>query len=312
MDDRIIRQMIQAVGTPVWVYDAAVLRRQVALVQDALRLIAVREDYTVDLAALRDAIAADRRLGLLPFAVVGNAGTVNTGAVDDLTALAAICREEGLHFHVDGAFGAMAALAPELRPRLAGMELADSVAFDLHKWGYFPIEAGCVLVRDADGHRGAFAVGADYLAKIEGGIAGRGRRMADLGLQLSRGFKALKVWIGLKADGADRLGRLIGQNVRQAAYLARLVERTPELELLAPVPLNIVCLRFRGLGPRGDLDALNRKLLVRIQESGVAVPSSTVLGGRFALRVCITNHRTRLEDLDLFVEEVVRLGRALN
>ncbi len=277
---------------------------------DALRLVPVDSEYRMDVSALQDAIATDRRAGLQPFCVVGTAGTVNTGATDDLSSLAEVCEKEGLWLHVDGAFGALAAFSPELRTRLGGMERADSLAFDLHKWGYFPIEAGCVLVRHAEGHRAAFTTTAAYLAAGEGGIASRTDRFADLGIQLSRGFKALKVWLGLKAEGTEKLGRLIQQNVEQAAYLAARVKETRELELLAPAPLNVVCFRYRGDGG-GDLDRLNKAILVRLHESGLAAPSYTVLDGRYALRVCITNHRTRREDLDLLVREVVRLGKEL-
>ena len=278
--------------------------------RDALRLLPVDREFRIDLAALRAAVAADRAAGLQPFAVVGNAGTVNTGATDDLAALADFAAEEGLWLHVDGAFGALAALAPGLRPRLAGMERADSLAFDLHKWGYFPYEVGCTLVRDGSHQRGAFTAGADYLAPVEGGVAGRPDRYADRGPQLSRGFRALKVWMGLKAEGTDKLGRLIQQNVDQAAHLAAGIDGTPELERLAPAPLNVVCFRYVGARP-ADLDALNRSLLARLHEDGIAVPSHTMLGGRFALRVAIVNHRTRREDLDLLVRETVRRGRAL-
>jgi aromatic-L-amino-acid decarboxylase len=278
---------------------------------DALRLVPVDAEYRIDLYALRDAIADDRKAGLQPFCVVGTAGTVNTGATDDLAALADLCEREELWLHVDGAFGALAAFSPVLRKRLSGMERADSLAFDPHKWGYFPIEVGCVLVREAQDHRAAFATAAAYLAAGEGGVAGRVDRFADRGMQLSRGFKALKVWMGLKAEGTDKLGRLIEQNVDQAAYLAARVRETPELELLAPAPLNVVCFRYRG-GAEGDLDRLNKSIIVRLHESGVAVPSYTVLDGRYAIRVCITNHRTQTSDLDLLVHEVVRLGRELS
>jgi aromatic-L-amino-acid decarboxylase len=278
--------------------------------RDALRLLPVDAEYRLDLGALERAIAADRAAGALPFAVVGNAGTVNTGAIDDLPALAAIARREGLHFHVDGAIGALATFSPEVRGHMRGMEEADSLAFDPHKWAYFPIEVGCVLVRDGEAHRAAFNATADYLARLEGGIAARTERFADLGPQLSRGFKALKVWMGLKAVGTDRLGRLIRQNVEQARFLSERVAKNDELELMAPTALNIVCFRYRG-GDGVDKDALNKALLVELQESGVAVPSGTVLGGRFAIRVCITNHRTRREDLLLLLHEAVRRGREL-
>ncbi len=285
--------------------------------REALRLLPVDRDYRVDLRALREAIAADRGAGFQPFAVVGNAGTVNTGATDDLPALADLCEREKLWFHVDGAFGALLALTPSLRSQVAGMERADSLAFDLHKWGYFPYEVGCTLVRDGARQREAFTEAADYLAPLDGGVAGRKDRFADHGPQLSRGFRALKVWMGLKAEGATKLGRVIEQNVEQAAHLAALVDGRPELERLAPAPMNIVCFRYVGELPRTaggqhDLDAQNRAILVRLHEDGIAVPSYTMLGGRFALRVAITNHRTRREDLELLVRETVRLGRELD
>jgi glutamate/tyrosine decarboxylase-like PLP-dependent enzyme len=279
--------------------------------RDALRLLPVDDDFALDPRALAEAVAEDRRAGKQPFCVIANAGTVNTGAMDPLDALADFCRAQGLWLHVDGAFGAMAALAPALRPRLRGMERADSLAFDLHKWGYFPIEAGCVLVRDLDAHRRSFSVSADYLARAPGGLAARTNRLAEQGLQLSRGFRALKIWLGLKEHGVDKLGRLVQQNVDQAAALAERVRAHPELELLAPAPLNVVCFRYQGPPAVEATDALNRRILVRLHESGVAVPSHTLIGGRYALRVAITNHRTRRSDLDLLLDEVVRLGRGL-
>jgi glutamate/tyrosine decarboxylase-like PLP-dependent enzyme len=278
--------------------------------REALRLVPVGSDYRIHLAALERMIAEDRQQGAAPIALVGSAGTVNTGAIDDLPALAAIARREGLHYHVDGAVGALAALSPDLRPLLRGMEEADSLAFDPHKWGHFPYEAGCVLVRDPEAHRAALSTAAAYTAPLPGGLASRHERFADRGPQLSRGFKALKVWMGLKATGTERLGRLIRQNVEQARYLAERVRKHEELELLATGPLNIVCFRYRGKPARPDADALNRAVLVELQESGAAVPSGTVLEGRFAIRVCINNHRTRKADLDLLVDEVARRGRA--
>jgi glutamate/tyrosine decarboxylase-like PLP-dependent enzyme len=274
---------------------------------EGLRRVPVDEAYRVDVAALARAMAEDRAAGLVPVAVVGNAGTVNTGAIDDLDALADLCAREGLWLHVDGAFGALAALDPELRPRLRGLERADSLAFDLHKWGYLPFEVACVLVRRDEDHRAAFAVPADYLAKAPRGLTARTRPFSDYGLQLTRGFRALKVWMSLKEHGTDRFARIIRRNVEQAAYLAARVRAEADLELLAPVPLNVVCFRWRG-GGGAPLDDVNREILARLHESGVAVPSSTLLGGRFALRAAITNQRTRREDLDLLLAEVKRLG----
>jgi glutamate/tyrosine decarboxylase-like PLP-dependent enzyme len=279
---------------------------------ESLRLIPVGADYRIDVAALRAAVAADRTAGHRPVCVVGNAGTVNTGATDDLVGLAALCRAEGLWFHVDGAFGALAGLSPALRPLVAGMERADSLAFDLHKWMYLPYEVGCTLVRDQVAHRTTFTVTPSYLAALDRGISAGGFPFAERGVQLSRGFRALKVWMALKAYGIRAFARLIEQNVAQARYLADLVTAQPRLELLAPLPLNVVCLRYVAPGFAGTrLDVLNREILMRIQEAGVAVPSHTVLDGRFALRVAITNHRSRREDFDLFVRTVVEIGDAL-
>jgi len=278
----------------------------------ALRRIPVRADYTIDVTALRRAIAEDRAAGHHPICVVGNAGTVNTGATDDLPALAALCREEGLWLHVDGAFGALAALAPSLRPLVRGIEQADSVAFDLHKWMYLPYEVGCTLVRDQVAHRATFNVTPAYLAAFERGIAAGGFPFAERGVQLSRGFRALKVWMSLKAHGVDAFAQLIEQNVRQAAYLVGLIEAHPRLELLAPAPLNVVCFRYAAPGADDKaLNEMNQEILLQIQESGLAVPSTTVLGGRFAIRVAITNHRSRREDFDLLARAVVERGDAL-
>ncbi|NUP52016.1 MAG: amino acid decarboxylase [Catenulispora sp.] len=281
---------------------------------DGLRKVPVDAGYRIDLAALEAAIAADRAAGRRPLCVVGNAGTVNTGAIDDLPALADLAAREDLWFHVDGAFGACAALSPGLRPLVAGLERADSIAFDLHKWMYFPYEAGCALVRSDAEHREAFRYEAAYMAPATRGLAAaRSQQFTEYGPQLSRGFRALKLWMGIKEHGLDRFRVLIEQNVEQAAYLGRLVEESSELELLAPVSLNVVCLRYRGgLEPDDPrLNPLNQELLARLQESGVAVPSHTVLEGRFAIRVSNTNHRTLSTDFDLLVAEVERLGRDL-
>jgi len=279
---------------------------------DALRSIPDTTDYAIDLNALRETLAADKAAGRRPICIVGNAGTVNTGATDDLRALAALSREEKTWFHVDGAFGALAALVPELRPLVSGLEQADSVAFDLHKWLYMPYEVGCTLVRDQKAHRATFNVTPAYLASFDRGIAAGGFPFAERGIQLSRGFRALKVWMSFKTHGLNAFAQLIHQNVRQAHYLAALVTKHPRLELLAPAPLNVVCFRF--VVPGADdaaLNALNQEILLRIQESGLAIPSHTLLGGKFAIRVAITNHRSRRDDLDMLVRAVVETGTAL-
>ncbi|MFA6110386.1 MAG: pyridoxal-dependent decarboxylase [Candidatus Latescibacterota bacterium] len=278
---------------------------------DGLRLAPVRPDFTVDVDAVRGMIAADRAAGLRPIGIVGTAGTVNTGAVDDLPALADLASREGLWFHVDGAFGALACLSPDLRPRVAGMERADSLTFDFHKWLYLPYEIGVALVRDPEAHRRTFSLTPEYLVHGDRGL-NAGVWFSDYGIQLSRGFRALKAWMHIKEHGIEKLGRLVTQNVAQARHLAGLVEREPELELMAPVSLNIVCFRYLAAGRDGaGHDALNQELLIRLQESGVAAPSYTRIHGRYAIRAAITNHRSRQEDFDAMITEVLRLGREL-
>ncbi|HEU0052332.1 MAG TPA: pyridoxal-dependent decarboxylase, partial [Longimicrobium sp.] len=199
----------------------------------AFRRVPVDAEYRIDVAALRAMLAEDRAAGLFPFCVIGTAGTVNTGATDDLPALADLCRREGLWFHVDGAFGTLAYLSDTLRPRVAGVEEADSLGFDLHKWGSLPFECACVLVRDAEAHRATFAAPASYLAMAERGPTAGGLPFAERGMDLTRGFRALKVWMSLKADGADKLARLVEQNVAQVEYLVARVRAEAELELLS-------------------------------------------------------------------------------
>ena len=277
-----------------------------------LRSIPVDAELRIDVAALEKAIAADRAAGRHPFCVVANAGTVNTGAFDPIERIADLCAREGLWLHVDGAFGALAALCEPLRPLVRGMERADSLAFDLHKWMSMPFEAGCVLVRDAERHRAAFTSPADYLTHATRGTAAGGFWPSDYGMQLSRGFRALKIWMSLKEHGVRRYAEAIEQNVRQARELAEAVDRHPELERVAPAPLNIVCFRYAVAGwDEAALERLNQEILYQLQEQGIAVPSSTRLNGRFALRVANVNHRTRREDLALLVDEVVTRGRAL-
>lgn len=277
------------------------------------RRIPVNAEFQIDVGALEAAIAEDRSAGHQPFCVVGNAGTVNTGAFDDLGRLAELCAREGLWFHVDGAFGAIARLAPGLRHLTAGMERADSLAFDLHKWMYMPIEIGCALVRDAEAHRHSFSLTPDYLAHgDERGLAAGPIWFSDYGIQLTRGFRALKAWMSIKEHGASKYGRLVQQNVDQARHLAALVDAAPELERVAPAPLNIVCFRFRAEGmDEVALDQLNRELLIRLYESGIAAPSYTMIHGKYVLRAAITNHRSRREDFEILVQAVIRLGEEL-
>jgi glutamate/tyrosine decarboxylase-like PLP-dependent enzyme len=283
---------------------------------DALRWVPVDDDYRIDLEALKTAIAQDRQAGeCAPFCVVGAAGTTNTGSIDDLDALADICQAEDLWLHVDGAFGAWAALAPRARRLVSGMERADSLALDLHKWMYMPYEIGCILVRREDAHRGTFSLTPAYLAHgdYQGGLSGGDLPwFSDYSFQLSRGFRALKAWMSLKEHGVHKYGRLIQQNIDQAQYLAELIEAEPKLELAAPVVLNTVCFRYTDPGLDGvTLDQINKQIEVELQEQGIAVPSVTMLRGRCVLHIGNTNHRTRRDDFDVLAEEVVRVGDRL-
>jgi glutamate/tyrosine decarboxylase-like PLP-dependent enzyme len=277
-----------------------------------LRKVAVRADYTIDPTALESAIAADRQAGCRPICVVGNAGTINTGAIDDLNRLADLCRRENLWFHVDGAIGAVAVLADQVKPLLAGIERADSVGLDLHKWLHMPFEAGCILVRDEEAHRRTFSLTPEYLAHETRGLAAGSLWFSDYGLQLSRQFRALKVWMSIKEHGLDRFGRMIARNVEQAHYFGRLVEDAADLELVAPIGLDIVCFRFNPGGLADEaLDAVNKEILMQLHESGIAVPSYSTLNGRYCLRIAIANHRSTLQDFDLLAHEVRRIGTGL-
>lgn len=279
----------------------------------ALHRIPVDADFRIIPARLEEAIIADRAAGHLPMAIVANAGTVNTGATDDLEALSDIAARHGVWLHVDGAFGAWAALSPSLAPPLRGLAGANSVAFDLHKWMYVPYDVGAVLVRDPSAHRAAFTVGsAGYIGAAERGVEADAYRFNELGPQLSRAFRALKVWLTFKTYGIDELRAQVERNVAQAGYLAQRVEAHPLLELLAPVPLNVVCFRFAPTTRRGvDLDALNREILMRLHERGIAVPTSTRVRGVFGLRCAMVNHRSMREDFDVLVESVVSMGREI-
>ena len=279
-----------------------------------LRKIAVDENFQVRIDLLEEQIQQDKANGFLPFCIVGNAGTVNTGAIDDLEALAAIAKREGFWFHIDGAFGAVPKLLPEYTERLKGVELADSIAFDYHKWFYVNYDVGGVLIRNAQAHKEAFEINASYLAHHERGIIAGDLNYNHLGIELSRGFRALKVWMMLKEQGIEKYRRLVRQNIQQARYLAELVQANDQLQLVAPVPMNIVCFRFYKEGLSADkLNALNKEILMQLHESGIAAPSFTIIKGSYVIRVAITNHRSKGEDFEILVNEVQRLGdRLLN
>ena len=271
---------------------------------DALRCIDADRSHRIDVAALRARIACDRNSGLKPFLVVGSAGTVDIGAIDDLHALSALCREEKLWFHVDGAYGALGILSPVLAPRLAGLEHADSIAFDFHKWGQVPYDAGFLMVRDGRQHRETFSAPAAYLRRETRGLAAGSAWPCDLGPDLSRGFRALKTWFTLKAYGTEKLGAIITRTCALAKYLEARILAEPRLELLAPVQLNIVCFRYRA----ADANSVNRNIVIDIQESGIAAPSTTVLDGQLAIRAAIVNHRTDICDVDALISAVLEFG----
>jgi glutamate/tyrosine decarboxylase-like PLP-dependent enzyme len=272
---------------------------------DALRAIPAEADFTLAPQMLAAAIAEDRAAGRRPFLVIGTAGTVNTGAFDDLTALADIAAREQLWLHVDGAFGAWAVLTDANLVR--GIDRADSLAFDFHKWLSVPYDAGCVLVRDGEAHRAAFAERPDYLARGRA-LAGGDPWPSDLGIDLSRSNRALKVWMTLKHYGLDRLGEMIAKNCAAARHLAAKLAQSEVFALAAPVTLNICCFRLKGQGGDED-DRRVAEIVARLQESGIAAPSTTRIAGRLCIRVAILNHRTEPSDLDLTLQAAEDLAR---
>lgn len=269
----------------------------------ALRLIPCNASGEMDVAALRVAIAADRARDLAPFLVVATAGSVDTGAIDDLAQIANVCEEQHLWFHVDAAFGAIAMLSPTLRPLLAGMERADSVAFDFHKWAQVPYDAGCIVVRDGAAHQAAFRHDAAYLRREMRGLAAGRPWPVDLGPDLSRGFRALKVWMTIKAYGADRLGDVAERCCALARRLAAAIDAEPLLDRMASVRLNIVCFRYRP----GD-DEFQATIAADLQEAGDVVLSTTTIEGRTVLRAAVVNHRTDAGDVDAVIRAVLGAG----
>jgi len=279
--------------------------------RDALRHICTDENFAMDIDRLRAEVKQDRADDLQPFCVIATAGTVNTGASDDIAALADFCRGEDLWLHVDGAFGALTILCPQLAPRLAGIAQADSLAFDFHKWLHVPYDAGCLLVRDEATLLKTFADRAPYLAS-DAALAGGEVWPCDLGLELSRGFRALKVWFTIQEHGTRVLGEAIARNCAQAQSLAAQIANRPLLRLMAPVPLQIVCCRYEppGLDAKAA-DALNAELVATLQRRGIAAPSTCRIGGRLCIRVNITNHRTSDADLTILVQAIDAIGAEL-
>jgi aromatic-L-amino-acid decarboxylase len=273
----------------------------------ALRIIPVNDQYQMDCSALEQAIAADRSAGFTPFFIAATAGSVDVGAIDDLTVLADIAQRESLWFHVDGAYGALAMLAPDIAPRLNGIQRADSIAFDFHKWGQVPYDAGFILVRDGTMHYDSFASAAAYLRREASGMAGGSPWPCDFGPDLSRGFRALKTWFTLKVYGTEQLGRTISGTCALAQYMQQRIETMPLLELMAPVTLNIVCFRYCS----DSADLINTQLATALQESGIAAPSTTTIKGHVAIRAAIVNHRTDTRDIDALLQATLVLGEEL-
>lgn len=284
----------------------------IGLGTNSVRKIGVTHNFQLNTKELIRVIEDDLENGLLPFCVVGTAGTVNTGAIDPLEEIFNICQAYHLWFHIDGAYGALAKLDPAYAPALKYIEYADSVAFDLHKWLYVPYEVGCALIKDPVAHRNSFAMTPNYLLQEQRGLAGGPDPINNYGFELSRGFKALKVWMSLKEHGLKKYASLISQNIAQATYLGKLVSQEPQLRLLAPVSLSIVCYQFvqDGLSDN-QLTHLNKEILIQLQEKGIASPSSTILQGHYCIRVCIVNHRTKTADLDLLIAQTIEIGSKL-
>jgi len=296
--------------THTWIHKAADL---FGLGRDAIRWIPTDDQLRLDTAALRKQIHEDQARGDLPFLVVGAAGSVSTGAVDPLPEIAAICREHRLWFHVDGAYGAVAAALPDASPDLRGLSLADSVAVDPHKWLYAPVEAGCVLVRDRTVLPKTFSYRPPYYHFPEH-AGGESINYFEYGMQNSRGFRALKVWLALRQVGREGYVRLISDDVRLAEALYRIAQEHPELEACTQ-GLSITTFRYvpRGLAPGKEpveayLNRLNEELLTRLQGSGEAFLSNAVLRGKFVLRACFVNFHSTLADVEALPGIVARLG----
>jgi glutamate/tyrosine decarboxylase-like PLP-dependent enzyme len=287
--------------------------------RDSVRHLPTAEDYRLRIDDLCRAVEEDRAAGRLPIGVVASAGTVATGAIDPLEDIAKLCAEQDLWFHVDGAYGGPGVLAEDLRPLFAGIERADSIAFDPHKWLYTPHSGGCILLRDLEMLPRSFSIHehASYVFEDKE-RTGTGLDGNEMGPQFSRGFWALKVWVSLLAHGREAYSRRISHDAELARYLHRRAEERPEFETVAPVTLSICCFRYvpedlsAGQGREEYLDLLNERLMTEIQMDGRVYPSNAVLRGRFVLRACIVNFRTEAEEMDLLLDVASELGSKLD
>ena len=276
--------------------------------------VAVDERFRMRVDDLVARINADLEAGYVPFCVIGNAGTVDTGAVDPLGEIREVANRFQLWMHVDGSYGAFAILAPSARKLFAGMEQADSIALDPHKWLYLPVDVGCVIYRDPEIARTAFAHEAEY-TRMFGEKEDEAFVCWDYGPELSRRFRALKVWMLLKGVGLDRLSEAIESNLACARHLESMVQASDDFEMVAPVELSIFCFRhvpvqLRNQSPKA-IDAFNERLLLALQRDGSSYLSNAMLGGRFALRGCVLNYRTTLRDMEILLDDLRRAGKSL-
>src|SRR5438477_2050709 len=283
--------------------------------RDNVCYIAVDERFRIRTDDLIAKISADIEAGRIPFCVVANAGTVNTGAIDPLTAIREVADRFQLWMHVDGSYGAFAVLARSARKLFAGMEQADSIALDPHKWLYLPVDVGCVIYRDPEIARAAFAHEAEY-TRMFGEEEDEAFVCWDYGPELSRRFRALKVWMLLKGVGLDCFSAAIENNLACARYLESMVRASDDFEMVAPVELSIFCFRhvpaqLRNGSPQA-IDAFNERLLIALQRDGSSYLSNAALGGRFALRGCVLNYRTTLRDMEILLDDLRRVARSLD
>ncbi len=319
-------------GVPMTLYASEQIHMSIPKAADILglgrqqvRLVDCDNRFRMNVQSLRERITTDLQGGLKPFCVVASAGTVNTGAVDPLAEIAEVAREFGLWFHVDGAYGALAAADETKRPLFSGLERADSVSLDPHKWLYVPIDSGCLLFRDESQARAAFSFDeADYI-KVHEQDADEAFAFWNYGPELSRRFRALKIWITLRYYGTRRISAAISEDNALAEYLGQAIEQAEDFELLAAPELSICCFRYvplsmrpmlqsksgEGLGRNAELDELNNKIMLGVQRGGRAYVSSATLRGSFALRACITNFRTTRADIDQTLEIIREAARMI-
>jgi glutamate/tyrosine decarboxylase-like PLP-dependent enzyme len=281
---------------------------------EALRWISTDKNYQIKQSALKNAIANDRRNGKQPFCIIGCAGTVNSGAFDDLNALADLAQKENLWLHIDGAFGAWVRISKTHQHLVAGMERADSLAVDYHKWMYMPYGIGCALIKDRLAHYTTFVYGheAEYLKSGFDVIEDRLASPHNLALPLSRNFPSLKAYMLLRAYGKEKYSKLIQQNIDQIKYLAELIENEPEMEITAPVSSNIVCFRYKPAElPISELNTLNQRIASEINKISFWMLSDTSINGMYMLRACNTNHRSKREDFEYIIKLVKQIGNNL-